>query len=92
MIHLLQSVYLSEHITCELSQANATAVMLARMLNAACLLLMVIVQLCSSSAVYHDYIVVGAGPAGLQLGYFFQRAGRDYVVLERGTQAGARVT
>ena len=32
----------------------------------------------------HDYIVIGAGPAGLQLGYFFGKAGRDYLILERG--------
>src|SRR6266508_4098479 len=35
-----------------------------------------------------DYAVIGAGPAGLQLGYFLQRAGRDYVVLEAGPTAG----
>src|SRR5436190_2181467 len=29
-----------------------------------------------------DYVVLGAGPAGLQLAYFLQRAGRRYVVLE----------
>jgi len=31
----------------------------------------------------HRYIVIGAGPAGLQLSYFLQRAGADYVTLER---------
>jgi thioredoxin reductase len=35
-----------------------------------------------------DYAVVGAGPAGLQLGWFLQRAGRDYVILEAGAAAG----
>lgn len=30
-----------------------------------------------------DYVVVGAGPAGLQLGYFLERAQRRYVILER---------
>jgi thioredoxin reductase len=35
-----------------------------------------------------DYVVIGAGPAGLQLGYFLQQAGRDYVVLEAGPAAG----
>jgi thioredoxin reductase len=35
-----------------------------------------------------DYAVIGAGPAGLQLGYLLQRAGRDYVVLETGSTAG----
>jgi thioredoxin reductase len=35
-----------------------------------------------------DYLIIGAGPAGLQLGYFLHRAGRDYVILERGETAG----
>src|SRR5262245_1048423 len=35
-----------------------------------------------------DYLVVGAGPAGLQLGYFLGAAGRDYLVLESGTGPG----
>jgi len=32
--------------------------------------------------------VIGAGPAGLQLAYFFERAGLDYVVLETGDGPG----
>ena len=39
-------------------------------------------------ATQHDYIIVGAGPAGLQLGYFFQQSGRDYVILEAGDSPG----
>ncbi|MFL6141983.1 MAG: NAD(P)-binding domain-containing protein [Labedaea sp.] len=35
-----------------------------------------------------DYLVIGAGPAGLQLGYFLERAGRDYLILEAGATAG----
>src|SRR6266540_4278712 len=35
-----------------------------------------------------DYLIIGAGPAGLQLGYFLQRAGRDYQVLEAGPAPG----
>ncbi|WP_188188106.1 NAD(P)-binding domain-containing protein [Nonomuraea sp. SYSU D8015] len=31
-----------------------------------------------------DYLVIGAGPAGLQLGYFLHRAGRTYQILEAG--------
>ncbi|HEV2345928.1 MAG TPA: NAD(P)-binding domain-containing protein [Actinocrinis sp.] len=31
----------------------------------------------------HKYLIVGAGPAGLQLSYFLQQAGADYVTLER---------
>jgi choline dehydrogenase-like flavoprotein len=35
-----------------------------------------------------DYLVIGAGPAGLQLGYFLQQAGRDYLTLEAGNAPG----
>ncbi|HEY0689143.1 MAG TPA: NAD(P)-binding domain-containing protein [Kribbella sp.] len=35
-----------------------------------------------------DYLVIGAGPAGLQLGYFLERAGHDYLVLEAGSAPG----
>jgi thioredoxin reductase len=35
-----------------------------------------------------DYAVIGAGPAGLQLGYFLQQSGRDYLVLEAGPTPG----
>jgi thioredoxin reductase len=35
-----------------------------------------------------DYLLLGAGPAGLQLGYFLERAGRDYLILEQGETAG----
>jgi thioredoxin reductase len=37
----------------------------------------------------HKYCVIGAGPGGLQTGYFLQRAGRDYVIFERNTTAGS---
>ena len=35
-----------------------------------------------------DYLIIGAGPAGLQMGYFLERAGRDYLILERGESPG----
>jgi thioredoxin reductase len=35
-----------------------------------------------------DYVVIGAGPAGLQVAYYLERSGRDYVVLEAGPAPG----
>ncbi|MCI0397577.1 MAG: NAD(P)-binding domain-containing protein [Chloroflexi bacterium] len=35
-----------------------------------------------------DYLVIGAGPAGLQLGYFLERAGQNYLILEAGNSPG----
>ncbi len=38
---------------------------------------------------YHDYIVIGAGPAGLQMGYLLEAAGRDYLILEGRDKVGS---
>lgn len=35
-----------------------------------------------------DYLIIGAGPAGLQLGYYLEKAGRDYLILEAGETPG----
>ncbi|WP_037908999.1 NAD(P)-binding domain-containing protein [Actinacidiphila yeochonensis] len=35
-----------------------------------------------------DYLVVGAGPAGIQAGYYLERAGRNYLVVEAGESPG----
>ena len=35
-----------------------------------------------------DYVIVGAGPAGLQLGYFMQQAGWNYLIVEAGSGPG----
>ncbi|WP_222869951.1 NAD(P)-binding domain-containing protein [Actinomadura decatromicini] len=35
-----------------------------------------------------DYLVIGAGPAGLQLGHFLAEAGRAYLILEAGPGPG----
>uniref|UniRef100_A0A914UQ38 Uncharacterized protein n=1 Tax=Plectus sambesii TaxID=2011161 RepID=A0A914UQ38_9BILA len=37
----------------------------------------------------HDYCIVGAGPAGLQLGFFLNRDGHDYVIFEKSDVAGS---
>lgn len=38
---------------------------------------------------HHDYCVLGAGPAGLQMGYFLSKAKRDYIILERNAGPGS---
>ncbi|MEQ3530611.1 MULTISPECIES: NAD(P)-binding domain-containing protein [Pseudoalteromonas] len=35
-----------------------------------------------------DHIIIGAGPAGVQLGYYFERDQKDYLILEAGEQPG----
>src|SRR5499426_1413185 len=35
-----------------------------------------------------EYLIIGAGPAGLQLGYFLEQAGHDYLILEAGSAPG----
>lgn len=42
-----------------------------------------------TASLYHDYCIIGAGPAGLQAAYFLQEAGRDYVVFERSHAPGS---
>ncbi|MDJ0841009.1 MAG: NAD(P)-binding domain-containing protein [Acidobacteriota bacterium] len=37
----------------------------------------------------YRYLIIGAGPAGLQLAYFLEKAGHDYLVLEGGTSPGS---
>ncbi len=37
----------------------------------------------------HRYLIVGAGPGGLQLSYFLHRAGADYLTLEREDAPGS---
>jgi thioredoxin reductase len=37
---------------------------------------------------HYEYVIIGAGPAGLQLGYYLQKAGREYIILESGETPG----
>lgn len=42
-----------------------------------------------SSAQKWNYCVVGAGPSGLQMGFFLERAGRNYVIFEKANMSGS---
>ena len=42
----------------------------------------------TESAEYWEYAVIGAGPAGLQMGYYLQKAGRQYIIMERNNISG----
>ncbi|HLP89551.1 MAG TPA: NAD(P)-binding domain-containing protein [Nostocaceae cyanobacterium] len=35
-----------------------------------------------------DYLIIGAGPAGVQLGYFLEKANHNYLILEAGDSPG----
>ena len=37
----------------------------------------------------YQTIIVGAGPAGLQLGYFLEKEGLNYVILEKAASAAS---
>jgi thioredoxin reductase len=41
---------------------------------------------------YHEYIILGAGPAGLQMGYFMEQAGHDYLMIEGNSCAASFFT
>ncbi|MEM8618288.1 MAG: NAD(P)-binding domain-containing protein [Actinomycetota bacterium] len=43
----------------------------------------------TSAVEFRDYVIVGAGPAGLQMGYYLSRRGRDYTILECGGRPGS---
>jgi len=44
------------------------------------LLILGIVSIMTIKSEY-DYVIIGAGPAGLQLGYFLHKANRRYLIL-----------
>lgn len=46
------------------------------------------IQLFQKGGAY-EYVIVGAGPAGLQMAYYLKRLGRSYVVLEKSTSVGS---
>lgn len=56
-----------------------------------CCIILTVVSI-TTTASYHDYCVIGAGPGGLQIGYFLERSHRDYIVFERANVSGSFYT
>ncbi|KAK7074707.1 FAD-dependent oxidoreductase domain-containing protein 2, partial [Halocaridina rubra] len=46
----------------------------------------------TTASLDHRYCVIGAGPAGLQIGYFLHKAKRDYVIFEKANHSGSFFT
>ncbi len=42
----------------------------------------------TNSKTHFEYIIIGAGPSGLQMGYYLEKSKRDYLILESGNKAG----
>src|SRR4029078_4464133 len=42
----------------------------------------------SGGEVSYEYLILGAGPAGLQMGHHLSRAGHSYLILEAGSSPG----
>jgi thioredoxin reductase len=45
-------------------------------------------NLIDNHIVKYDYLIIGAGPAGLQLGYFLEKISHKYLILETGKSPG----
>ena len=56
--------------------------------SAVFLLFVALLSVVRARTLYWDYIVVGAGPSGLQMGHFLQRANRNYIIVERANVSG----
>jgi len=52
----------------------------------ALLLFVLKISLCAENT--WDYVIIGAGPSGLQMGYLLEQAHRNYVILERSNTSG----
>ena len=38
---------------------------------------------------YFEYVVIGAGPAGLQIGYYLENTKKNYIIIERNQVPGS---
>ncbi|KAK7111989.1 FAD-dependent oxidoreductase domain-containing protein 2-like [Littorina saxatilis] len=71
--------------------SSAVALTLVFQLTSLCVLLLTSLTfaLTSDPHHYHDYCVIGAGPGGLQIGHFLEKANRDYIIFERSNTSGS---
>ena len=69
---------------CSMSQIGSFLVLLVIV----CLRIVVSV---SAGNFHWDYCIIGAGPSGLQLGWFLESANRDYVIFERTNISGKKL-
>ncbi|XP_050391340.2 FAD-dependent oxidoreductase domain-containing protein 2 [Patella vulgata] len=60
----------------------------ARLLLVFQVLLLFVLTIDSATIGSHDYCIIGAGPSGLQLGYYMEKAKRDYIIFERSNTSG----
>ena len=51
--------------------------------------LLLTLSVMASSAKYHQFCIIGAGPGGLQTAYFMKQLGMDFVLIERNAKAGS---
>ena len=78
------------HCPVKILVSSAVALTLVFLLTSSCVLLLTPLTsaLTPDPHLYHDYCVIGAGPAGLQMGYFLEKANRDYAIFERSNISG----
>jgi len=69
--------------------ASTTMVLRVRQLPFYLLLALALVPPVLSAGTTWDYCIVGAGPAGLQMGALLQHKQRDYVIFERNSAPGS---
>ena len=39
--------------------------------------------------IYNEYIILGCGPAGLQLGFYLHKLNKNYIILEKNDKAAS---
>ena len=78
------------HCPVRILVSSAVALTLGLLLTSSCVLLLTPLTsaVTPDPHIYHDYCIIGAGPAGLQMGYFLGKGNRDYAIFERSNMTG----